>query len=137
MAAKDDADSAESRPWLSATEELQDTARAATDRLKDRARDAAEQQKAAGADQIGGVAHAMGSAADELRDKMPFAAVYIDDLAGRLGGLASALRERSADEMLTNATDFAREQPAIFFAGAIAAGFALSRFAKSSANRGC
>jgi hypothetical protein len=133
----DTQDRTSSKPWLSsAAEQVQNTAGAATDRLKDRARDVAEQQKAAGADQIGGVAHAMESAADELQDKMPWAAEYIDDVAGRLSGLASELRERSADEMLSNATDFARRQPAIFFAGAIAAGFALSRFAKSSANRG-
>jgi hypothetical protein len=37
--------------------------------------------------------------------------------------------------MLGNVSDFARRQPAVFFAGAIAAGFALSRFAKSSAKR--
>lgn len=125
-----------SAPWLSSTmEQAQKTATAATDRMKNRARDMAEQQKAAGADQLGGMAHAMEAAAGELQKQMPLAAEYVDDVAARLDDLASALRERSVDDMLGNVADFARRRPAVFFAGAVAAGFALSRFAKSSANR--
>jgi hypothetical protein len=125
-----------SAPSVSATmEQAQKAASAATERIKNRARDAAEQQKAAGADQLGGMAHAMEAAAGELQKQMPLAAEYVDDVAARLDDLASALRERSVDDMLGNVSDFARRQPAVFFAGAIAAGFALSRFAKSSSNR--
>jgi hypothetical protein len=126
-----------SKSWLSSTvEQAQETASAATDRLKNRTRDAAEQQKRAGADQIGGVADAMEAAAGKLEGQMPLAAGYIEDVAKQLDTMASALRERSVDDMLGNVADFARKQPALFFGGAIAAGFALSRFAKSSANRG-
>jgi hypothetical protein len=129
-----------SAPSVSATmEQAQKSASAAADRMKNRARDMArdmaEQQKAAGADQLGGMAHAMEAAAGELQKQMPLAAEYVDDVAARLDDLASALRERSVDDMLGNVADFARRQPAAFFAGAVAAGFALSRFAKSSANR--
>jgi hypothetical protein len=129
-----------SAPSVSATmEQAQKSASAAADRMKNRARDTArdmaEQQKAAGADQLGGMAHAMEAAAGELQKQMPLAAEYVDDVAARLDDLASALRERSVDDMLGNVADFARRQPAAFFAGAVAAGFALSRFAKSSANR--
>lgn len=126
-----------SKPSLSsAAEQVQKTAGATASRLKNRAREAAEQQKQAGADQISGVADAIDAAAGELEDQMPMAAEYIEDVAGQLGAMASALRERSVDDMLGNVTDFARRQPGVFFAGAVAAGFALSRFAKSSANRG-
>jgi DNA anti-recombination protein RmuC len=126
-----------SKTWVSSTaEKAQETATAATDHIKEQARDLAEQQKRAGAEQIGGVAHAMEAAANELQGQMPMAAEYIEDVAGRLGEMASALRERSIDDMLGNVADFARKQPAVFFTGAMAAGFALSRFAKSSANRG-
>jgi hypothetical protein len=104
--------------------------------VKSRARDFAEQQKSAGADQIGGVADAVEAAAGELERQMPLAAGYIEDVAKQLDTVASALRERSVDDMLGNVADFARKQPALFFGGAMAAGFALSRFAKSSANRG-
>lgn len=126
-----------SKPWLSSTaEQVQKTAGAAADRLTDRARETAEQQKQAGADQISGVADAIEAAAGELEGQMPMAAEYIEDVAGQLGAMASALRERSVDDMLGSVADFARKQPGLFFAGAVAAGFALSRFAKSSANRG-
>jgi len=129
-----------SAPSVSATmEQAQKTATAATDRIKNRARDIAremaEQQKTAGADQLGGMAHAMEAAGGELQKQMPLAAEYVDDVAARLDDLASTLRERSVDDMLSNVSDFARRQPAVFFAGAVAAGFALSRFAKSSSNR--
>lgn len=126
-----------SSPWLaSVTEQVQKTADVATDHLKDRARNVAEQQKEAGADQIGDVAEAMQAAAGKLEQQMPMAALYVEDVAAQLGAMASALRERSIDDMLGNVADFARKQPALFFAGAVATGFALSRFAKSSANRG-
>ena len=126
-----------SKPWLSsAAEQVQKTAGETASRLKGRAREAAEQRKRAGADQISGVADAIDAAAGELEDQMPMAAEYIEDVAGQLGAMASALRERSVDDMLGNVADFARKQPGLFFAGAVAAGFALSRFAKSSANRG-
>jgi hypothetical protein len=122
--------------FSSATEQAQKQAGAVGERVKSKARDIAEQQKAAGADQIGGVANAMGAAADELERQMPLAAEYIDDVAKQLGSVASSLRQQSVDDTLGNVADFARKQPALFFAGAVAAGFALSRFAKSSANRG-
>ncbi len=122
--------------FSSAAETTQREATSVAENLQSKARDAAEQQKSAGADQIGGVAHAMEAAADDLHDKMPMAAEYIEEVAGRLGSAASALRERSVDDMLGEVADFARRQPGLFFAGAIAAGFAFSRFAKSSTSRG-
>jgi uncharacterized phage infection (PIP) family protein YhgE len=119
-----------------AVEQVQRQAGQAAEAIGAQGRNTAEQQKNAGADQVGGVAHAMHAAADDLQDKLPTAAEYIDDMAARLGGVASALRERSVDEVIGNVTDFARAQPMAFFAGAVATGFALSRFARSSAKRG-
>lgn len=135
-AVEHDHDTQESGSWSSSAQaRAQESANKAADSIKDRARDIAEQQKAAGADQISGVAEAMKAAAGDLRQKIPLASEYLDDVAGRLGQAATGLRERSVDEMLGNVTDFARKQPAAFFAGAVAAGFALSRFVKSSAKR--
>lgn len=120
------------KSWVSSTMER---AQATADNAADRVREGAERQKAAGADRISDAADAMKAAADDLEEKIPLAAEYVDDLAGRLGSVASALRERSVDDMLGSCADFARRQPAVFFAGAVAAGFALSRFAKSTASR--
>jgi hypothetical protein len=63
---------------------------------------------------------------------MPQAAEYVHDLARRLETAASAIRERSVDDLINSASDLARKQPAVFFAGAVLTGFALSRFLKSS-----
>ena len=106
---------------------------AASVTVKDRARTLAEQQKQAGADQIGGVARAVYEAAREIELKMPQAAGFIHDAAAKLEGAAASLRERSVDELVGSFSKFARKQPAAFFGGAVLAGFALSRFLKSSA----
>jgi hypothetical protein len=132
----DDSDMGDHASWASlAAERAQGAANEAADTIKSRARDVAEQQKQAGAEQIEGVADAMKAAADDLERKVPLAAEYIDEVAGQLGSVASALRQRSIDDMVGNVADFARKQPTAFFAGAVAAGFALSRFAKSSVKR--
>lgn len=132
----DRADTGDGPSWKSsASERTQAAASEAADTIKSRARDVAEQQKEAGAQQIGAIADAMKAAADNLEGKVPRAAEYIDEVAGQLGSVASALRQRSIDDVVGNVADFARKQPAAFFIGAVAAGFALSRFAKSSAKR--
>lgn len=117
-----------------AAEETQKKATAAAEEVRSQARAFVEQQKATGAEQIGDVADAMKSAANDLQGKMPLAADYVEDVAERLDAVASTLRERSVDEMVGKVRDFARKQPAMFFAGAVATGFALSRFLKSSAS---
>jgi hypothetical protein len=57
----------------------------------------------------------------------------IHDAAGSVDRIASALRDRSPREMLHTAEDWARRQPLAFFGAAAVAGFALARFARSSA----
>jgi hypothetical protein len=106
---------------------------AASGTVKQSAGKVAEQQKEAGADQIGGIARAVHGAAREIEDKMPQAASFVHDAATRLEGAAASLRERSVDDLVRSFNDFARTQPAVFFGGAVLAGFALSRFLKSSA----
>ena len=94
---------------------------------------AAEQQKARGAEAMQGFARAISSAAGELDDQSPTVARYVRDAAKQVDSLSSNIRGRSVTELMQAATDLARSQPAVFFAGAMAAGFALSRFLKSSA----
>jgi methyl-accepting chemotaxis protein len=84
---------------------------------KQKARAVAEQQKSRAANRIGGVADAFGDAAKDLGREVPQVAEHMDDVSKRLIQTAAA---------------FARRQPAVFFAGAVFTGFALSRFLKSS-----
>jgi hypothetical protein len=99
---------------------------------KDKLRVVAEQQKSKAADEISGVASTVEGAAKDLGRQMPHAAEYIEDMSKRLGSAAAALRERSVDDLIRTAGAFARQRPGVFFAGAVLAGLALSRFLKSS-----
>jgi hypothetical protein len=94
----------------------------------------AEQQKSAGASQIESVAKAVHGAATELRDQMPQAAELGHDAASRLELGASALRERSIQDLLNGLNGFGRKDPLALFGGAAVAAFAISRFLKSSAD---
>jgi hypothetical protein len=67
----------------------------AADGAKSRVRDFAGQQKAAGADQIGGIAGALEAAANDLQHQDPKAVEYIHDLASKIDAAASSLRELS------------------------------------------
>jgi hypothetical protein len=58
----------------------------------------------------------------------------VRDTAERISGFSSNVGNRSVNELAKAASDLVRQQPVLFFGGAVAAGFALSRFLKSSAN---
>jgi len=94
-----------------------------------------QQQKALGAEQIRGVARAVRSAAREFETQLPGVARSAQDAAAKLDDASSSLRDQSPQEISASVGRFARQQPAVFFVGCVLAGFALSRFLKSSADR--
>ena len=51
-----------------------------------------------------------------------------------MDGLARSLRDSSPGELMGHVEDLARRQPVAFFGAAVLAGFAMARFAKSSAD---
>jgi len=102
----------------------------------DELRATAEDQKLRGVEAMQGFVRAINSAAGELESQSPMVARYVRDAAQTMDGLSKNIRGRSATELMQAASDLARSQPAVFFAGAVAAGFALSRFLKSSASHG-
>jgi gas vesicle protein len=101
---------------------------------RQRAGSFAEEQKRAGAEQAKGLAEATHRAADQLKDASPQLAQYVHEAASSIEGLARALRERSPGELIGQAEHLARRQPVAFFGAAVLAGFALARFARSSAS---
>jgi len=103
---------------------------------RQRASSFAEEEKRAGADQAKGLADATHRAADQLKDASPQLAHYVHEAASSIEGMANALRERSPGELIGQAEDLARRQPVAFFGAAVLAGFALARFARSSASHG-
>jgi hypothetical protein len=103
--------------------------------IKDQAQRAAHNAKTAGGDQIADVSRVVHKAADELSRELPQAASFIHAAADKLDQASSALRERSLEDLMSGFNKFARRQPAAAFAGSVLAGFALSRFLKSSPAR--
>lgn len=120
------------REQKSTVQQAQDKLSEAVSPVKNRMREIAEQQKDAGAEQISSIAEAVHDAAHELEGKLPAAADYIHSAADRLERASSDMRSRDIDALLGACGDFARREPAAFFGGAMIAGFALTRFLKSS-----
>lgn len=87
-----------------------------------------------GANQIDQVAQAVHSAADELQQQMPKAAEFVHAAASRIEEGAGALRDRSLLDLMGTFNDLGRKEPLAMFGGAVLAGFAISRFLKSSAD---
>jgi len=92
----------------------------------------AEAQKERGTEAMHRLAKAIRTAAQELDDGSPEVASQIRAAAGTVDKLSDNLHTRSVGDLFNAATEFARSQPAAFFAGAVIAGFAFSRFLKSS-----
>lgn len=117
-----------------AAEQAKAEASGLLDQAKDRAQGLVEDGKAAGADHATGFARAIHHAADDLEQSSPDIARHVRAAGDSVRGIAEAMRERSAGQLLEDVNDFARRQPALFFGAAAIAGFALVRFAKSSAD---
>ncbi|MXP62484.1 hypothetical protein E0493_03835 [Roseomonas sp. M0104] len=71
--------------------------------------------------------------AEDLEDASPEIARHVRSAADSVDSLATALRERSVGDLVGEVNEFARRQPVAFFGAAMVAGFALTRFARSSA----
>jgi hypothetical protein len=100
---------------------------------KDQALGFAEEQKRLGADHAAGIARAVHGAADQLQEQSPQIARYVQEAASAVDGLARNLRDSSPGQLMSQMEGLARRQPVAFFGAAVLAGFALARFAKSSA----
>ena len=85
-----------------------------------------------GADSLSGLVKAMQIAGRELQGDSPALARNIDAAAAHLENFADSIRGRSVTDMFSSASDLARRNPTTFLAGAIIAGFAASRFLRSS-----
>jgi hypothetical protein len=93
----------------------------------------AEEQKRRGAETMRAFAGAVQHAAGELDLASPVVARQFRTAAQKVEELSEGLRDRSVRDLVGDVSEFARRQPLWFFGGAIIAGFALSRFLKSTA----
>lgn len=94
-----------------------------------------EQQKNVGAEQIGGIAEAVHGAADDLQERAPSVARYVHEAASGIERVSDGLRSTTVDDLVDQVEHFARTQRLAFFGAAALAGFAVSRFVKSSGER--
>jgi hypothetical protein len=94
--------------------------------------EAVGQRKSIGADYIGSVAQATQRAATAFDNDLPQAAQYIRQASAKMQGVADTVRERDVRELVGDVQDFARQQPTLFFGGAVVLGFAALRFLKST-----
>jgi len=85
----------------------------------------------AGAAAVAGVAKTAATLADSLKDQSPAVADYVRSTGQRIDRLADDLRDKSAGELLSLATDFGKRQPLALLAGSAIIGFALARVVKT------
>lgn len=118
------------------TEDVTRDAREAAAQMKEQAYSTADRQKEAAAQQMGSWAQALRTASDDLRNRgQEMAGAYVGQAADGLERASGTMRARQVDDLIGTVEEFARRQPVAFFGGAVAAGFGLARFMRSSADR--
>lgn len=92
-----------------------------------------EEQKQKGSEHLGKLADALHQTSSNLQqNNEEQVARYAEMAADGLQRLSSSLREQDVNSLLRQTENLARRQPAVFVGGAVALGFMLSRFLKSS-----
>ena len=93
-------------------------------------------QKNRATDGIGTVAQAVRQTSQQLRTQQhDTIANYIDQAANQLEQFSTRLRDKDISELMRDAQQFARRQPAVFIGSAFAIGLLGARFLKSSRDR--
>lgn len=104
--------------------------------LKESSRTMFDQRKETAVGQVDNVANVIRSTASQLHGQgQDQVAQYVDMLADQLETLSTRLREKDLDTLIDDVQSVARRAPGTFFIGAVAAGFLLARFIKSSSER--
>lgn len=113
-----------------------DNLKASGDRIiadaKAKVLDAAEGQRRRAAEAVRGMAGALHRAAGDLKPENEAMGRYTDMAAERLDQFAGYLRRADWSEVLSEAENLARRQPAWFIGGAMAAGFVVARLIKNA-----
>ena len=96
----------------------------------------AEATSGLAADNVESVGSALNSFADSLREgDQETLANYATRIADTVNDVATGLRERSIDTMISDVNRLARRNPGAFLIGSVAAGFVLSRFLRATGER--
>jgi hypothetical protein len=99
--------------------------------LRDQASKLADKSVSTGVEAAQAVGKAAETAAQALDEALPMLAGYVRQAAQQTNQFADSLRDKKADELLSTAVNWSRQQPLLTLAGAAVLGFALARIAKS------
>ena len=114
----------------------QDKARGALGQARGRLGDQVDQRSTQAGERIAGTASDVRSIAEELRIQGKDAPANLaEQVASQADRVGDYLKGASGDRILRDVEDFARRQPMLVAAGALALGFAASRFLKASSGR--
>ena len=105
--------------------------------VKQRATAQLDTQKTRATDGLHVIAGAVRQTTQTLRsDQHDNLAQYVDRAADQLERFSEAIRDKDVDELLHEARDLARRQPALVVGGSFAVGLLAARFLKSSRRDG-
>jgi hypothetical protein len=116
-----------------ATGDAKATAAEIVPALKEQAGKLADQSVHSGVDAATAVGKAAESAAQSLDEALPALAGYVRQAAEYTGKFADSLRDKKAEDLLSTAVTWSKQQPLLTLAGATLLGFALSRVVKTGA----
>lgn len=106
----------------------------ATEKAKSEARSTIATQKEEAVKELHGVAEALRMTSSQLREQdQSMVASYGNKIADQVDRMSDYLDQKSLDEVIGEAENFARRKPEIFLGGAFTLGLLASRFFKSSA----
>ncbi|QJQ95117.1 MULTISPECIES: hypothetical protein [Halomonadaceae] len=120
--------------------ELKDEARDTVEEVAGAARQQAENmfnsQKEAAVEQTSKLSSVFQKMADEFdnQDQSYFSG-YARNMANCVDHVSQQLREKDIQSLVNDAQQYSRREPVLFMGGAIAAGFFISRFLRSSGKR--
>lgn len=102
--------------------------------LKQEGTETYEHYRDLAAEQIDSIADSAQAAVSAFQEKDTLGiSGYLAQLADGLGTFAKQVREKSAEDLLHQGANLARDNPAVFLAGSIAIGFGLSRVLRAHA----
>lgn len=117
-----------------AARQIKDGARNAGDRVAALLSEQTERQKSDVADSLRSVAQTMRDAARDQPEGI--GARLVDEAAWRLEDVSSRLDDNTVADMAQDVARFGRQNPALFLAGCLAAGFAAGRFLTAGSAEG-
>lgn len=117
-----------------ARKSLGDAASGATQNFRQQITERITAQQERAVDTLETVALLLQQAGEHARkEEKATVAEYTDRAAEQVERLSDAIRDREADQLITETKQFAQRQPGLFVGGALAAGFLATRFLRSSA----